>query len=62
MQTFAKTFDPRDYGKKITKITVELEITDCTGEVKVTDIMFQSGEIATLWVGHPSEIRWSLDA
>ena len=61
MMPFAKTFRPKG-GKKISSIKIELEVTDCTGAVKVTDIMLQSGEIATLWVGHPSEIRWSLDA
>ena len=36
-------------------------ITDCTGKVYFTDIMVQGGSIATGWVGHPSEIQWTLD-
>lgn len=34
---------------------------DATGTFYVTDMMFQGGSIATTWVGHPSEIKWSFD-
>lgn len=61
MESFVKTFQTQG-GKKVSTITVRIEIQDCTGTVKVTDLMLQGGSIATLWVGHPSEIRWSFDA
>ncbi|AEE95280.1 hypothetical protein [Mahella australiensis] len=61
MQKFAKTFRPEQGISRVQKITVKLTTRDCTGVVKVTDIMLQGGSIATTWVGHPSEIRWSFD-
>lgn len=48
---------------------VVIETKDCgkaadsteTPSVYFTDIMLQGGTIATSWVGHVSEIRWSFD-
>lgn len=59
MNQWVKTFQPQ--AQDIESITITLEITDCTGDVYITDIMFQGGDLATSWVGHPSEIRWSFD-
>ena len=60
MGQWAKTFQPQN-GTDIESITVELVITNCFGDIYVTDIMLQGGSVATTWVGHPSEIRWSFD-
>lgn len=61
MELWAKTFQPQDTSKGIESITVEVIAQDFTGTVHVTDIMLQGGSVATTWVGHPSEIRWSFD-
>ncbi|GAA0493174.1 hypothetical protein IRB23M11_01830 [Alkalibacterium sp. m-11] len=46
---------------KIKSLTIRLFITDCTGEIFFTDMFLQGGTIATGWVGHVSEIQWTLD-
>lgn len=46
---------------KIKKLTIRLFVKDCTGTVYFTDILLQGGSIATGWVGHVSEIKWTLD-
>jgi hypothetical protein len=62
MEQIAKTFNPQNTDKTIERITVQLLVQDCQGTVHVTDIMFQGGSVATPWVGHPSEIKWSFDS
>lgn len=49
------------YKGRIAEIEISLEIKDCSGEVKITDVMFQGGPIVTVWTGHPSEMRWQND-
>ncbi|WP_026963068.1 hypothetical protein [Alicyclobacillus herbarius] len=61
MEQWAQTFQPQA-GTDIESITVEVVAEDFTGTLHVTDIMLQGGNIATTWVGHPSEIRWSFDS
>ncbi|AEE98020.1 hypothetical protein Mahau_2898 [Mahella australiensis 50-1 BON] len=61
MQKFAKTFNPQAGGLRVCKITLKVVVRDAAGTVKITDIMLQGGSMATTWVGHPSEIRWSFD-
>lgn len=61
MEQFAKTFQPQK-GTNVKMLTVQLVVQDCTGSVKATDTMFQGGEVATDWVAHPSELRWSFDS
>lgn len=41
-------------------ITIRLCVTDCTGAVFFTDLMLQTGSIATGWVGHVCEIQWTM--
>ena len=41
------------YGR-VTKITIRVCVTDCTGTVYITDMLLQGGSIATGWVGHVS--------
>lgn len=52
---------PTDGSRKVDHIDVSLLAEDCQGDVFVTDVMLQSGTVATSWVGHVSEIRWSFD-
>lgn len=60
-----------DYSRKVDYIQVSL-VADDVGQrvdpdnyeapaIYFTDIMFQGGSVATSWVGHVSEIRWSFD-
>lgn len=46
---------------KLKSITVRICINNCAGALYVTDILLQGGSVATGWVGHPCEIRWTLD-
>lgn len=48
-------------SKKVVRLDVKLVVQDAVGQVNVTDLMLQGGEIATVWVGHASEIKWSFD-
>jgi hypothetical protein len=43
------------------KIRVRVCVTDCTGTITITDMLLQGGSIATGWVGHVSEIKWTED-
>lgn len=56
----AKTVEV-DSSRRVDHIDVEILAKDYTGTFWFTDIMFQSGTVATTWVGHVSEIRWSYD-
>ena len=56
----ARSASPSGYGN-LRAITIRLCVINCTGEVYFTDLMFQAGSIATGWVGHVSEIQWTLD-
>ena len=59
-QQVARSASPQGYGN-VRAITIRLCVIDCTGMVYFTDVMFQAGSIATGWVGHVSEIQWTLD-
>jgi len=64
MPAFSKTaqkIGPEATFGKLKSITVRIYINNCTGTLYVTDILLQGGSVATGWVGHPCEIRWSLD-
>lgn len=52
---------PESTFGKLKSITVRICISNCTGTLYVTDLLLQGGSVATGWVGHPCEIRWSLD-
>ncbi len=56
----AHVITPKGSGE-IKKLTIQLFVKDCTGTVYFTDILLQGGSIATGWVGHVSEIKWTLD-
>jgi hypothetical protein len=59
-QQVARDASPKGYGK-LRSITIRLVIQNCTGVVFFTDLMLQAGAIATGWVGHVCEIKWTLD-
>jgi len=48
-----------DRIRQIESIELSLEATNCTGEIRMTDIMLQAGPVTTMWQGNPSELRWS---
>jgi hypothetical protein len=57
-----KTISIQGAGKGVQSVEVTLVATDLEeGEVNITDLMLQGGRISTVWVYHPSEIRWSHD-
>ena len=58
---FKDTLIKIESSKKVSQIDISLEITDCSGLIKITDVMFQGGPISTIWTYHPSEMRWSYD-
>jgi hypothetical protein len=59
-QIQARDASPKGYGK-LMSITVRLVVQDCYGEVWFTDIILQTGSVATGWVGHVCEIQWTED-
>ena len=64
MAYFSKTsakITPENYGSRIKSITIRVCVTNCTGTVYITDLMLQAGAVATGWVGHPCEIKWTHD-
>ena len=48
--------------EKVKKLTVRVVVQDCTGTVRFTDVMLQGGSVATAWVSHVSEQRYTFDA
>lgn len=64
MAYFSKTqakITPENYIERVKSITIRICVTDCSGIFYITDIFFQAGAVATGWVGHPCEIKWTLD-
>ena len=59
-QHIARDASPKGFGK-LRSITVRLVIRDCNGSVWITDLMLQAGSVATGWVGHVCEIKWTFD-
>lgn len=55
------TISPKQSDKRVETIEIRLIAKDVTGEIGITDIMFQSGSISTVWNAHPSEIKWTVD-
>lgn len=46
---------------KVKAIEVKFIVEDAEVTIYLTDIMLQGGTVATMWTGHPSEIKWSFD-
>ena len=60
-QQYNNSFVIQDPSKTVESVEVTLVAEDMEGEVNITDIMLQGGKISTVWVYHPTEIRWSRD-
>lgn len=57
-----QAIEVKNPDRGVAAIEVEFVMENCrSGQINVTDIMLQGGTIATMWAGHPSETRWSLD-
>ena len=54
-----QAFSPQN--GRVKKIRIRVCVTDCTGTIYITDMFLQGGSIATGWVGHVSEIKWTQD-
>ena len=50
-----------DEQKKVKSIRLRVTGKNATGDLYLTDLMLQSGSIATGWVGHVSEIQFTQD-
>ena len=50
-----------DTSRKVKSIRVRVTVTNATGDLYLTDLMLQSGSIATGWTGHVSEIQFTTD-
>lgn len=50
-----------DTSRRVKSIRVRVTITNAIGNLYLTDLMLQSGSIATGWVGHVSEIQFVQD-
>ena len=59
-QRIARDASPKGYGR-LRSITIRLCVTDCSGVVYITDLMLQGGSVATGWVGHVCEIKYTND-
>ncbi|MDL2318564.1 hypothetical protein LJC74_05760 [Eubacteriales bacterium OttesenSCG-928-A19] len=59
-QHIARDASPKE-SKRLQTVTVRVCVTDCTGEVYITDLLLQAGAVATGWVGNVCEILWTLD-
>lgn len=61
-QLYNRAVEIQETSKGVESVEVQLVANNVTqGTVNVTDLMLQGGRIATNWVYHPSEIRWSHD-
>lgn len=59
---FNKLVEIQDTSKEVESVEVKLVSEDLqAGYINITDLMLQGGKISTVWVLHPSEIRWSHD-
>ena len=50
-----------DISRKVKSIRVRVTVTNAIGNLYLTDLMLQSGSIATGWAGHVSEIQFTQD-
>lgn len=61
-QDFNKTVKVENPSKGVESIEIALVIDNVRkGTANVTDLILQGGRISTVWVYHPTEIRWSHD-
>ena len=50
-----------DTSRRVKSIRVRVTVINATGDLYLTDLMLQSGSIATGWTGHVSEIQFVQD-
>ena len=50
-----------DTSRRVKSIRVRVTMTNAIGNLYLTDLMLQSGSIATGWTGHVSEIPFVQD-
>ena len=50
-----------DEQKRVKSIRLRVTVKNATGDIYLTDLILQSGSIATGWVGHVSEIQFTQD-
>ena len=50
-----------DASRRVKSIRVRIAVKNATGDLYITDMMLQSGSIATGWTGHVSEIQFVQD-
>ena len=48
-------------SRKVKSIRVSVAMMNATGDLYLTDLILQSGSIATGWIGHVSEIAFTQD-
>jgi hypothetical protein len=61
-QKVVKDASPQGYFSGIvSSVTVRLIASKYSGDIYFTDLFLQGGSVATGWVGHTSEIQWTLD-
>ena len=59
-QQIARDASPKRTDR-IRSITIRVCVTDCAGAVYITDLMLQGGSVATGWIGHVNEIKYTID-
>ena len=50
-----------DQQRRVKSIRLRVSVKNATGDLYLTDLMLQSGSIATGWTGHVSEIQFTQD-
>lgn len=60
-QDFNKTVAIKNRSRTVESVEIRLVGEDFEGQANVTDLMLQGGKVSTVWVYHPTEIRWSHD-
>lgn len=51
---------PENYSARVKSITAGVH-HQLHRDAFITDILLQAGSVATGWVGHPCEMKWTLD-
>ena len=50
-----------DASRRVKSIRIRIAVKNATGDLYITDMMLQSGSIATGWTGHVGEIQFMQD-
>ena len=60
-QDINKTVRVGNSSKGVESVEIILIGEDFEGQANITDLILQGGKVSTVWVYHPTEIRWSHD-